>query len=313
MRYLRTMVIVSILLCPASASALVNINSATKAQLMDQVDGIGETTANRIIEYRNTQGAIGDLSTLCSLRGVSLNTQTCQKLGALVEFGPLSTVASVSKDEEEESSSSKSREEKEEDERYPVNSLRLTAPKTAYVNQPIDFEVEPAGGRNDRLVRYLWNFGDGATANTATVRHAYKYPGTYVVVVESSYLKEEKMARQEIEVLPVEVSLKTNADGTVTIKNEGSAELDLSGMRLKGGGEFVFPKHSHLKSGKSLTVGLPNSAFSSAALFDQSGAMVTTKVSAAPKTVVTPAPRKTNNTVPEEKPEEVASTFLGPV
>src|SRR5690606_36995226 len=71
----------------------------------------------------------------------------------------------------------------------PVGGLVISAPDHAFVDQVIQFNVEPLDGTNGRLVRYVWNFGDGHTANTKDPRHSYRYPGTYVVVVESYYLK----------------------------------------------------------------------------------------------------------------------------
>ena len=40
-----------------------------------------------------------------------------------------------------------------------------------------------ASSDNEELVAYLWNFGDGTTANGTIVEHEYKWPGTYNVTL----------------------------------------------------------------------------------------------------------------------------------
>ena len=81
--------------------------------------------------------------------------------------------------EEDNTSSSQSTQTKNSDKKvlYPVTDLHITAPNTVHVNEQVEFIAEPIDGRKNRLVRYFWNFGDGATADTASPTHSYKYPG----------------------------------------------------------------------------------------------------------------------------------------
>jgi len=55
----------------------VNINTATAEELME-LDGIGETLAERIIEYRETQGRFEYLEDLAEIKGIS--SATVEKL-----------------------------------------------------------------------------------------------------------------------------------------------------------------------------------------------------------------------------------------
>jgi competence protein ComEA len=54
---------------PAKGDAKVNINAATKAQLMT-LDGIGAATARRIIEHREANGPFGKPDDLARVDGV---------------------------------------------------------------------------------------------------------------------------------------------------------------------------------------------------------------------------------------------------
>ncbi len=55
----------------------VNINTATAEELME-LEGIGETLAERIIEYRETQGGFEYLEDLAEIKGIS--SATVEKL-----------------------------------------------------------------------------------------------------------------------------------------------------------------------------------------------------------------------------------------
>jgi len=54
---------------PASASAPVNLNTATAAQL-ETLPGIGKATAERILEYRQKNGSFKKVEDLMNVRGV---------------------------------------------------------------------------------------------------------------------------------------------------------------------------------------------------------------------------------------------------
>jgi hypothetical protein len=77
-------------------------------------------------------------------------------------------------------------------------------------------------------VRYVWNFGDGATAEGPTVVHHFVYPGTYVTVLSvaedvfsvSDYVK--------VTAVPAEVSFVARPDGGVTITNHSADDIDVS-------------------------------------------------------------------------------------
>ncbi len=73
-RFFRTILVLffAIALCaPAAllAALNININSATVEQLQ-QINGIGPKTAEKIVEYRNTHGKFSSLDELSNIRGI---------------------------------------------------------------------------------------------------------------------------------------------------------------------------------------------------------------------------------------------------
>ena len=70
----------------ASASAPVNLNTATVAQL-ETLPGIGKSTAERILEYREKSGGFKKVEDLMNVRGIGEKS--------FLKLKPLVTVASA--------------------------------------------------------------------------------------------------------------------------------------------------------------------------------------------------------------------------
>ena len=134
--------------------------------------------------------------------------------------------------------------------------LAVTAQKLGYVHQSIDFAGTPSGV-GDTLIdslSYEWNFGDGTTAVAKEPIHSYKFPGTYVVTVYGGYKRQEQVARHEITILPVALSLTTSPRGDLQVHNESPYEIDISGYRVDGGKRFVFPARSVMLPNQTVTL-----------------------------------------------------------
>jgi len=134
-----------------------------------------------------------------------------------------------------------------------VKSLTIHGPKQAYVNQPVDFDVSPSGSQ-DRLIRYLWTFGDGEASEEKTPIHTYAYPGNYVIMVESHYAKQTVLARRELVVLPSTFSITRASNNDIQVNNDAKYEIDISGFQLVGISNFIFPEHTILLAGATLTI-----------------------------------------------------------
>ena len=260
---------------PQDALALVNVNSAPKSELV-KITQISDGTAEKILDHIATNGAITDLATLCSLRGVGLTTATCQTIGAEVYFGPVEVLES-GKDTDTGVTTSNSRSsnsvgsESSRDSTPPMSGLTLDIPEVAYVGELVRFAVGPSDGRS-RQVRYRWNFGDGHTDFLRYSTHRYSHAGTYLVTVEGRYEGDSFLMRHELKVLPLELSIEIVTPSSVRIHNKGEYELDLSNMTLIGVEEFVFANHTVILPGQGITIKVP--AAGSVSLKDTEGVVL---------------------------------------
>lgn len=243
-----------LLLLPFSALALVNINTATLAEL-DTLPGVGPATAQKIIDAR----PFASTSEIQNVQGIGApGTKTYDEIIDLITVSG-STVTTEDVEDSKNTASSESGSSEtttsgsEKKVMRPVSGLILEAPDYAFIGQAVQFDVSPKDGDQNRFVRYRWNFGDGHTDDSKTVTHEYSHPGTYIVVVESYYLKDTQLARHELTVSMPQISLQTGF-GSVTITNENDEEIDLSSLRLSGTTDWNFPEHSILLPGSSLTV-----------------------------------------------------------
>ena len=73
---------------PASAATLINLNTATAAQL-ESLPGIGAKTALRIIDLRQKSGGFKKIEELMNVRGVG--EKSFLKLKPLITVGPAKT------------------------------------------------------------------------------------------------------------------------------------------------------------------------------------------------------------------------------
>lgn len=161
--------------------------------------------------------------------------------------------------------------------------LQIDSQSIGYVNQPIPFSVE-ASGIGPTLIdslRYEWNFGDTMTGGGVTPEHTYRFPGTYLVTVYGEYKRQRQVASHEITILPVMVSLTTNDAGDVQVNNDAPYDIDLSGYRLVGHSEVVFPSRSVLLAGQTITLPrerVRESKPAMLALYDAAGALVASRI-----------------------------------
>lgn len=134
--------------------------------------------------------------------------------------------------------------------------LNINAQTLGYVNQPISFEVKPSGIGETLInsLTYEWNFGDGNTATTKNSEHLFKYPGTYVVTVYAEFKRQSQVARHEITILPVALSLTTNRAGAVQLNNDSPYEIDISGYQIQGTKSFMFPPRSIILPNQTITI-----------------------------------------------------------
>lgn len=135
-------------------------------------------------------------------------------------------------------------------------ALAITGPSTSYVGQPVTLAVTPSGtgaGVANSL-HYQWNWGDRYTTTKHEPTHTYDFPGTYVVTVRGTYADYEAVARHEITVLPVRLTLGRDAEQNIQVHNDAPYEIDLSGYTVAGTQSITFPERTILLPEQTLTI-----------------------------------------------------------
>lgn len=94
-------------------------------------------------------------------------------------------------------------------------------------------------------VRYVWNFGDGTIAEGQTVFHAYAYPGVYVLSLDVASGFSAGLARVSVEAVAAQVALVAEADGSLSVCNNSSKDVDIGLWTLaNGSSSFIIPKNT---------------------------------------------------------------------
>lgn len=172
--------------------------------------------------------------------------------------------------------------------------------------------------------RYLWNFGDGARKEGEVVLHHYRYPGTYVVVLDVSSGKYSATNRIVVTAFPAQVRVVDAHTDAITLRNDDSRELNLSWWVLEVfGKQFSIPEHTILLPKKEVTLASDVTDLSPGTLSDvvvryPNGEVVEpvrtqTSVSVTPKStiVVARAPIVGSSVSPIEVPEVAVSSGSG--
>ncbi len=134
----------------------------------------------------------------------------------------------------------------------PTLSVVATAPARVTTGADVVLSATVFGAQKEPIqnARVLWNFGNGASREGASVHYAYNIPGTYLVVVSAASGGLSGMARFKVTASApaVRVSdIEAGPAGFIEIENTGAMELDLSGWILGSGSlQFGLPPHTTL-------------------------------------------------------------------
>lgn len=128
----------------------------------------------------------------------------------------------------------------------------------AIVGAPAKFKGETVGTTEglSGKTRFVWNFGDGGTAEGESVLHIYRYPGEYIVILNAVSGTHSPEDRATIKVIPSELSISNigpTDDFFIELSNNSAYELNLSGWLLKSGARyFVIPENSFILPKKKI-------------------------------------------------------------
>lgn len=237
----------------ALAASLININTADAA-LLDTLPGIGPAYATRIVDYRNAHGPFARIEDIQNVSGIGPSTYA--DIASLITVGDTDT-SNASTTDTQETADSAGSPVQEQTTSSSSGSTTASAPPppsqlsivisgnhNAIVGVPLHMSARTTikNGSVDPS-RIIWSFGDGSsTTGGSTVDKIYRYAGTYVIVAD---VREGVMQAHDemiVAVKPADVRLLTISSDGITIMNDSSERLDLSGWRLLSGtGSFRIP------------------------------------------------------------------------
>lgn len=138
--------------------------------------------------------------------------------------------------------------------------------RTVIVAADVEFNARAYNRKKETVdhVRFLWNFGDGSTAEGPAVVHHFEYPGRYAVIVN---IAEDKTAASDqiiITAEPARLAFSVLPDGGVAIENRAGRDLDLSRWIIRSfGRDFFLPEHSVVLAGATARISQKTLGFSS--------------------------------------------------
>jgi hypothetical protein len=120
--------------------------------------------------------------------------------------------------------------------------IRVDAGRSRVVPAGVELLVEPAV-EGASHIGYAWSWGDGSSSKGKKGRHAYRSPGTYVVVLNARGSNgAAATSRTLVEVIEARVAVEAIADedgGAVRLASGSNRELNLGGFELEAGGESL--------------------------------------------------------------------------
>ena len=123
---------------------------------------------------------------------------------------------------------------------------------------------------DDTTTRFMWNFGDGSTAEGPAVRHHFEYPGTYEVVFSIANAKFSVSDHILVTAEPAALSFTVLPGGGVAIQNNAGHGLDLSVWIVRAGAsapsaQFILPENSVVPAGGTMHISKATLTFAATA------------------------------------------------
>ncbi len=220
----------------ALAATLVDINTADET-LLDTLPGIGPSKAAAIVAYRSAHGPFAAIKDIQNVSGIGASTYA--ELAAFITVGAADTATETSSgNASSTTSASQNTQTSTGASTYVPPSAVLTveagSDRNAVLETPLHLwaSVKAKGGAPDSSAQITWSFGDGSSSTGSSVDKTYRYAGTYLVTVTAT----NGLASAEDEFIvvakPALVRIHAVTGDGITIANDASERLDLSGWRL---------------------------------------------------------------------------------
>src|SRR3989338_8558879 len=220
-----------VLLCAAPAALivhaadLININTADSSSLQT-LNGIGPSKAQAIIDYRVQYGAFANIEDIMNVSGIGTATYNNIKDFITVGGAAVQTQTAAATSSTEIQTQSPAQQNARGNGPPPI-TVRVNADTLVTAGGGSFFEAAAYGTQGLPLpgTRFIWNFGDGTTAEGARVFHSYAYPGRYAVLVTAAYNYSSTMERVEVVAAAAQVSLRAEGAGPLLIRTLSNNDL----------------------------------------------------------------------------------------
>src|SRR3989344_4337152 len=104
-------------------------------------------------------------------------------------------------------------------------------------------------------VSFMWNFGDGSTAQGASIVHRFEYPGRYAVIVTGSKDSANGSDRFTVTAEPAQLAVRALPDGSVEIENLSARDVDLSHWVVQFSGQrVVLPENTSVLAKQTMRI-----------------------------------------------------------
>jgi len=261
------------ILLPAfvQATTLININTADLTAL-ESLPHIGQTLAQRIIDYRTQNGPFTSIQGLQKVSGIGSGSNYAD-IALLITVGDADvpdsgtdqTASSTPTSTPSDSTSTSTVQDAIAHsssvgpaEYLPIPTLRIITGGARTISAGADTAFtatvydSKGNKRDDAFV--TWSFGDGMKRTGASVFHAYYDPGEYIVVVHATTSDGGDMLVENIvTVKDASIKIASVSARGIALTNNSSRTLDLSLWRLSAGGkEFKIPTDTQILSGRTI-------------------------------------------------------------
>jgi competence protein ComEA len=251
---------------PLYAAQLININTADQATL-ETLSGIGPVKSQAIIDYRTANGPFAKIADIQNVSGIGAvtfaNIENFITVDAASEQSGVSSSTTQTQDQTQAQDASpdvaqaSTTQAQDADDSSGVSSvpaitaaidtdaLSFAGGGSYFAGSAYGLQGMPLDG-----ARFIWNFGDGATAEGQRVFHAYEYPGTYDVALTVASGASETMVRATVQAIPPALQLLAEGDGSVTVVNASPQTLDVGLWQLAcGSTTFTIPQDTAILAG----------------------------------------------------------------
>lgn len=223
----------------------ININTADKAALIT-LTGIGEVKAQAIIDYRTTNGPYATIEDIQNVSGIGPATYNSIKDHITVQGGN-SAAPSPSPSSPPPSPGQASPPPTPTASSESGFTVDGGSDRTVIAGADVQFTAR-AYNRSKEVVEnagFVWNFGDGSTAQGTAIVHRFEHPGRYAVVVTGTKDNAFGSDRFTVTAESAQLSVRVLPDGSIEIENLGARDIDLSHWTIQSSGKrFPLPDNS---------------------------------------------------------------------